>query len=670
MIEFSNGGVLVTDVSELPRPGRIRTLYKDLETTSRDPKLDALNPWHHCWVAGIAVTWDDHQRAYYVPVGHHDQRWNLPREAVQHWLRDLVAGAEKWTNHHVKYDVHAEYNDLRVDGTGLELTCTVVSSKLLDSDRVYKGGYGLDALAKAWLHEDIDGYGARLKPYLHKNKDYGRIPADILGDYACQDVLTNRRLDRYVTANMPAESLPVWETERAMTRVLVAMERRGLLVSEQQLKIKKAMCMLTMVESAQRLHEIVGTPVLPTSNKDCFDVLCNHFGLPVLAWTNEDDDEKASNPSFDHDALLAYQARIDAPAEVVDLMLAYRDRSTMSGLMDNFMRQGIRFGDDGLMVMHPSHNQCVRTGRMSVSDPNQMALSPEAKELVLPGPGCAFLSSDASQIEFRCIAHYTQDPKVIKAYCDDPDVDFHALVAKMCGIDRGPAKTTNFAIAFGQGRKSTVAQLGVNKKIVAAIMPVVEEMIASGEIAPDQRDDMFKRLATQRGEEVYDTYHQMFPLMRGEARNAARVCRDRGWVRNVRGRRRHLPAEHSNKAFNTLNQSSAADIIKERMVALHSALTNTGIEIVAQVHDEILMVGPTESIEDPRTTRDIVAILEDVHCLRVPLRFKYGTSRENWKTACKGPDDGGYGDKSVPLEEIREAGRLEHLKVQEEAYCG
>ena len=669
MIEFPNGGVLVQSVDELPDPGRITTLYKDLETTSRDPELDSLNPWHHCWVAGIAVTWDDHPRAYYVPVGHHESRWNLPREVVRGWLLRLTQNAQRWTNHHVKYDVHAEYNDLGIDSSRLELSCTVVSSKLLDSDRVYKGGYGLDALSLAWLHEDISAHELRMQPYLgRKNKDYGRVPADIMGEYACQDVITNRRLDRYITANMPAESTPVWETERAMTKVLVDMERRGILVKPLELLQHKAVCLMRMLAAAQSLHERVGYPVLPTSNKDCHDILCNHFGLPVIAWTNEDDDEKESNPSFDKDALHAYQARVDVPQDVLAQLLEYRDRSTMKGLIDNFLRQGHKIGDTGYAVMHPSHNQCVRTGRMSVSDPNQMALSPEAKSLIHPGDGMAFLSCDASQIEFRTISHYCQDPAVIKAYNDNPDVDFHAYIAKMCGIARGPAKMTNFAIAFGQGKKSTVAQLSVNKRVVEAIMPIVEEMIATGDLPMSQKDDMFKRLAKSRGEAVYDKYHETFPLMRSTARDAANVCKSRGWVKNVRGRRRHLPPEHSNKAFNTLNQSSAADIIKERMVALHAILKGTGVEMVAQVHDEILSVGPAEALEDPRTQRDVIAVLEDVHILRVPLRFKFGTSRDNWMRACKGPEDGGDGDRSVQLDEIKHATQLDHLRG--EMTCG
>lgn len=664
MLTFVNGGHLIQSASELPElPDSVQHLFLDFETTSRDDDLDALSPWRHCHAAGFAVTWDDHTGAYYIPVGHRSLSWNVNKQRALDWLRELIRRSKYWTNHNVKYDAHVLYNDCGIDSLAyLEAhVCTVVQTKILDSDRQFRGGYGLDALSASLLHEDISGYEAELKGCLGKSKDYGVVPADIMGKYACQDVLTNRRLKRYLDANLPAESSPVIETEIALTSELIRMERRGLLVKPIEVSIAKLHTLKQLVELEMSLHKEVGYMFSPGSNPDCYDVLCNHYGLPVLAWTQKDDGSQGG-PSFDKDTLAKYAARIDAPQKVVEDLLTYRSLSTFKSLfLETFERLAITV-DHEYAVLHPDHNQCVRTGRMSVKTPNTQQQDGRSKRLFKPGRGMAYMSCDASQIEFRTIAHYTQDKAIIDAYIANPDVDFHQRVAEMCGVKRRPAKTVNFSVAFGQGRGATVELLSTDKDIVSSIADAINELVRLGDLQPEGRERAFRAMARQRGEAVYDKYHATFPDIRRVARDAAHAAERRGFVRNIRGRRRYLPPEHAHKAFNTLNQSSAADIIKERMVALASELRGTPIEIVTQVHDEVLMVGPEEIMHDRRTQRDIVAILEDVKILRVPIRFNFGVSSDNWMMASKSVADGGCGGLSIPLEEIKQASRLIHLK--------
>lgn len=670
MIQFKNGGRLIQDVSELPLvPEHIEDMFADVETTGRDAKIKAIDPWNNCWIAGIAITWDSMPGAIYIPLSHHDPQWNLPRGPVIHWLSLVFQASKRWINHHVKFDSHVIYNDLGLDfdtvGTGRERICTVVQGKILDSDRQYRGGYGLDALSAAYLHEDISAYEAALSPYLPKkgktaNKDYGRVPADVLGEYACQDVITNRRLYKYQKANMPAESAPVVETETKLTSLLVRMERRGLLVQPQELMITKLETLSEMVQLEQELHQLVGHAFLPTSNSDCYDVLCNTYGLPVLSWTDPNEETgHVGSPSFDADTLELYKHRIDAPKDIVAKMIRYRKLSTFKGLfLDTFIDLSRDVGD-GYAIMHPDHNQCVRTGRMSVKKPNTQQQDKRSKRLFHPGAGMCYMSSDASQIEFRVIAHAIQDQDVIRMYNENPDVDFHQRVADMCpGLVRRPAKTINFSVAFGQGKKTTVDALSVDEDVVASIKEAIEAAVKNGELHPDGKDQAFKALARQRGEALYDTYHETFPGVRRTAKQATNAALSKGYIRNLLGRRRYLPKEHAHKGFNTFVQSTAADIIKARMIALDDVYRSTGIdelELVTQVHDEVVTAGPEEVMMDPRFARDVVAVLEDVHLLRVPLRFKYGLSRDNWYEAASE-------DKSMPLDEIKKAEGLSWAK--------
>lgn len=617
-LTFDNGVTLLTPDDALPDlPDSVDDLYLDFETSSGDVRLDSLNPWHHCSPCGLGITWDDMPHAWYIPCEH--PRW-------REWARDVMRRSDRWVNHNVKYDAHVWQRSVGPLPAHVGLVDTVVLAKLVDSDMAYRGGYGLDVLSEQWLSEDISGYEEALKPYLHCNKDYGRIPHDVIAEYGGQDVLTNRRLYRYLESQLPAECKAVWDTERELTRVLLDMETHGVRVDPRSLKIAELRLLTRSIALQEKIARVVGRPIRPHVNEDCYEVLCVQYGLPVVAWTNPDDDDKVSNPSFDKHALANYLVLPGAPVELVRDMLACRQIET---LMNNFVVPYQELHVDG--IMHMSFNQCVRTGRLSCSKPNMQQLDKNAKKLILPREGNGFLSADASQIEFRTIVHYIQDQRLIAEYAANPDVDYHEWVAGMCGIKRRPAKTVNFSMAFGQGKERTIKALSVNEDIVTDIQSKVEAMIAGGEIDESKSKNVFDVMARRRGEMVYDTYHDTLPGVRRTARRATAVAKSRGYVRNIAGRRRRLPKDRAHIAFNTLNQSSAADIVKAAMVELARELRGTPLQMVVNVHDEILIEGPVDAVSDPDVMRGVVAVLErDRFGLSVPTRWHAAHVATSW----------------------------------------
>lgn len=618
MQEFQNGVRLVEDLSELPNI-KGSEIFLDFETGSGDPKKTSLHPWHNCFIVGVCITADSMSGAWYIPVGHQDERWNLDKDKVFQWLNDVLRRADMWTNHNVKYDVQCWLNDSGYDlPPNLKLFCTVTQAKIVDSDRF---GYSLDKLSKDWLHEDINRYEQALQPYLHRNKDYSAIPADILGEYGGQDVLTNRRLKKYIDANTPEQCYNVRDVEIELTRNLVYMEREGLQVDPTQLKIKQIQTISRMLTIEEELGEIVGRSFRPHVNEDCFEVLCTQYNMPVLGWTDKGD------PSFDKKALAAYSNYPYAPKDVVALIQAYRHLNT---LHDFFIKPYLELNVDS--ILHPIFNQCVRTGRMSCSKPNFQQLSPAAKELIIPKPGCAILSIDYSQIEFRLICHYIRDEAAIKAYADDPFTDFHQWVADMIGISRKPAKTVNFAIGYGQGRGSTISALSVNMELVGSLGDHVDKLVEEGKVLPENKQQVFNKLCEAKGHKVFNTYHNTFPGLRRTSKKAERAALARGYVFNVAGRRRHIPTQRARIAFNTLNQSSAADIMKERANAVVRAIEGTGAKLAAIVHDEYVFNVPLGALETRQFVDDVVAVLQSPACeLRVPMRCAAGFSTENWR---------------------------------------
>lgn len=665
MLKFKNNVLMIESVGELPALAGAKAVYLDFETSSGNPKLDSLNPWHNCKVHGFAITVDEMPEAYYIPFSsfHFDHQ-----TTVINWLHDILQQCEQWVNQNIKYDAHVAANDLQINVEFMQcwLVCTLTLAKLIDSDRIMRGGYGLDILSRDWLGEDISEYEAALQPYLIKNKDYGMVPHDIMAPYAGQDVLTNRRLCKYITEKLPQQCERVALNEIELTRNLWKMERNGLGLYMQELKVEEYKILNRLCKIDDRLNAILGRSINPKSTDDVYETLCVQYGLPIIAYTkNQDTGEFTTNPSFDKHALRAYKARPDAPKEVIELIEEYRELAQHHSLFVAPWQQFAIFDERfQIWFLHSTYNQSVRTGRMSCSEPNAQQLSKRAKKLIKPKPGHAFISIDYSQIEFRFIVHYIQDAKAIQAFHENPDTDFHLLVASWCGIKRKPAKTVNFGVAFGEGKKKLIKQLANDPDLCETILQVVKGMVEVGQITPEQEVTTFQELAIKKGEEVYSKYHDTFPTLKTTARMVESSLKQRygthglGFVFNMYGRHRHLPFDKAYRGFNTLNQASAADLIKEQTNKICRMIEGTSIELKAIVHDEILFEAPIEVARDFRTIRDLVALMESPDIdLRVPVRCSVGVSANNWYEA-------GSDEVAKPLQyDKSEATYLDHLRT-------
>ena len=133
---FTNGGVLVTNNSQLPNLAGSKEVFIDFETSSNNPKLTSTNPWHHCEPIGTCITVDDCETAWYIP-------WEVEHKA---WLQKIFNTCEQWINHGIKYDAHV------ITLAGLKipdvLVDTLTLAKLIESDRFT---YGLKVLNQDWL---------------------------------------------------------------------------------------------------------------------------------------------------------------------------------------------------------------------------------------------------------------------------------------------------------------------------------------------------------------------------------------------------------------------------------------------------------------------------------------------------------------------------------------
>ena len=87
------------------------------------------------------------------------------------------------------------------------------------------------------------------------------------------------------------------------------------------------------------------------------------------------------------------------------------------------------------------------------------------RALFLPEEGHLWGSFDYSQQEPRIVVHYAVKLKmagteeVVESYKNNPDADFHRIVADMAHIPRITAKTINLGLFYGMGKNKLANNL-------------------------------------------------------------------------------------------------------------------------------------------------------------------------------------------------------------------
>ncbi|NWG76633.1 MAG: DNA polymerase I, partial [Rubrivivax sp.] len=119
-----------------------------------------------------------------------------------------------------------------------------------------------------------------------------------------------------------------------------------------------------------------------------------------------------------------------------------------------------------------------------------------------------------------------------------------------------------------------------------------------------------------------------------------RLAAAQGYVTTLRGRRRdfsnlaNLPegpqrSAAEREAINSPIQGSAADIMKQAMIDLHTAIRERKLRsrILLQVHDELVLEAPEDEVlEAAELTRKV---MREAYPLKVPLKVDVETGA-NW----------------------------------------
>src|SRR6185503_10484330 len=445
-----------------------------------------------------------------------------------------------------------------------------------------------------------------------KAMSLAELPAEAAVDYACERADLVGQLAPIFCAQLAKDELTaVYETiERPLIPVLVAVERAGIRIDGRALAAQSHSIQQDLALRTASIYAAAGGEFNINSPKQLAEILFDKLQLPVLKRTGT-----SKAPSTAVEVLEELALTHDIPRQILE----WRGLMKLKGTYIDALPQLVH-PETGRV--HTCFNQAVAsTGRLSSSDPNlqnipiKTPLGREIRRAFIADPGNVLISADYSQIEFRVLAHLSEDPVLVDAFREG--ADFHERTAlKIFGPESGRdphalrsiAKMVNYALLYGKGAFTLAKDIGVTQ---------------------------------QAAQEFIDAYFAGFPRVRAFIDRTLEDARVTGVVKTMYGRRRHVPeltsrdfqrrAAAEREAVNMPIQGSAADILKRAMIAVHAALTpHPDARMILTVHDELVF-------EVPKARADEFAALvqermQSAATLNVPLTVDVGVG-ENWKDA-------------------------------------
>jgi len=620
---------------DIPIPNNLNVLYMDFETTSENPNKTSVNPHSEsmddeshnlhkdCKICGVAFLFDNEAVPYYIPVRHAYigddgkyqyrsgplQNHSIPK--VYDWLKKITSIAKKWTNHNIKYDTHVFFNELRVMPK-CKLECSIVLSKLASFQERFE--YGLTSMMLL-CGINITPYEDKIKSFLGKTlKDYGLIPPDQMATYAAVDTLAVRHLVRILRNKISAGCCRVEQLEMNLLPMLIQMEQIGCKVDIAKMGHDWTRLIELQKNRITRVKKHSGMPHFQIAKKNSLHELF----VENLGWQLDYTDtsikkikkgemkENNATHSYSYDSIRKHMAK--NPRLVASFLSHQEDQKLLTSYIIPILEGHI--SSEGLI--HCNINQQVRTGRMSVTAPAMQTLPPKAKYYIIPyNEEYSLVEFDLSQIEFRIIVHYINNARCIADYKNNPETDFHTWVANMCGIKRRPAKTVNFRLGYGGGKKGLLDSMMAMPDVFGASVSI--EAIKS------------------KANSIFNTYHSVLPELKPTSIRAGEVIKSRGYVRTLFGRERHIDPDYFYRAFNSVCQGTGADIQKDITLRL-AKFISVDCLLHMLVHDSWLFSIKKDRLNElvPEIKHEIERPLEGVD-FSVPILSAFGSSEKSWK---------------------------------------
>ncbi len=511
---------------------------------------------------------------------------NLPIE----WLSELEVLFNRsdvtLVFHNAKFDLKM----LRADGFDIKPSSvkaiydTMVMAQMVDENSSHK----LDDLAKKYGLDKGTDYKINFRKLVHKAGAFHKTTPVEMAPYACDDAQNTYELAGKLGQELINQDLmQLWEREMLFQFVLLEMEWEGIPLDVSLAKQKSAETTRRMFQ----LEDAIGFDPLKLDNLAHNlhgDLEAGGLGLPIVDSSNTPSKEFGYRPVMDEQALVKL-AQPPRSLEVITLLenvLEYRGLVKANSTWYTGWQQ--KMGYD--QRIHPSYNTNPHgkkarygtvTNRLSSSEPNIQQMPRDdslgVKKLLKPEPGFVMVEFDYAQIEYREAACYSNDSILIADFKNN--VDTHTELGNAIGVDRQSAKQAAYTILYG-GAGPTLArnmerQVWQNEKRIIHVP-----------------DDV--------GTDIINAYYNRHPKMRDISKAAERQAKNAGYVKLWTGRKRHFYDSEPwsyRKAFNSVLQGGAAEIIKESMLKFYAMRDVEPFKMLIQVHDSLWFMVPEDNFE-------------------------------------------------------------------------
>src|SRR6266446_5444940 len=288
------------------------------------------------------------------------RRWRLSKRLPLH-----ENPAKPKLGHHLKNDARSLANyGIALQGQRFD---SMLESYVLNSVATR---HDMDAAAAKYLgvktiaYEEVAGKGA-------KQITFNQVDVDRAAEYSAEDADVTLRLHLALWPQI--EALPtlkaVYETiEQPLVSVLYRMERKGVLVDRDLLKIQSSELAARMLELQAQAHAEAGGAFNLDSPKQLQEILFGKLGIPVIRKT------PTGQPSTAEDVLEELAATYPLPK----LILEYRGVAKLKSTYTDTLPEQINRTNGRI---HTSYHQAVAaTGRLSSTDPNLQNIPIRTKE--------------------------------------------------------------------------------------------------------------------------------------------------------------------------------------------------------------------------------------------------------------------------------------------------
>jgi len=390
--------------------------------------------------------------------------------------------------------------------------------------------------------------------------------------------------------------------------VLARMESAGVSLNANFLKELEGELVHEIKKVEKEIFDIAETEINLNSPKQVGALLFEKLHLPVIKKTK-------TGYSTDADVLEELDGLNISP--IPGLLLTHREYGK---ILSTYVKALPELVNPTSKRIHTNYNLTVaQTGRLSSTNPNlqnipvRSPMGEKVRKAFIAKPGKILLSADYSQVELRLLAHFSEDPTMLKSFQDN--LDIHAQTAsevldipltQVSSNDRSMAKTVNFGLMYGQSSFGLASTLKISR---TAAKQYIDKYFARFSSIKTFLDTL-KDKAEQTG--YAETFH-------GRKR----------FLPDIFSQNRTIKAQAERMAINSPIQGTAADIIKLAMIKIDAELSERNLKskMLLQVHDELIFEVEEEEID---IMRELVRRgMETIVQLKVPLKVDMGLG-VNW----------------------------------------